>query len=116
MLLSSHILSEVERLADQVTIIRQGRAVESGRLESLRRLRKTRVRIEYVGELSQVMGLADVDVIDSVESQSSTQVTLLVGSDGMDALLKTLVDVRVVALTSEAPSLEELFMDAYRSR
>jgi len=34
----------------------------------------------------------------------------------MDALLKTLVDVRVVALTSEAPSLEELFMDAYRSR
>ncbi|MFN8107825.1 MAG: ABC transporter ATP-binding protein [Nocardioidaceae bacterium] len=115
-LLSSHILSEVERLADQVTIIRQGRAVESGRLESLRRLRKTRVRIEYVGELSQVMGLADVDVIDSVESQSSTQVTLLVGSDGMDALLKTLVDVRVVALTSEAPSLEELFMDAYRSR
>ncbi|HRV67873.1 MAG TPA: ABC transporter ATP-binding protein [Marmoricola sp.] len=115
-LLSSHILSEVERLADHVTIIRQGRAVESGRLEDLRQLRKTRVRVEYIGELTGLLGLADVEVVDLVESRSSTQVTLLLGADGMDELLKLLIEVRVVSLVSEAPSLEELFLDAYRSR
>ena len=48
-LLSSHILSEVERLADRVTIIREGRAVETGTLEELRHLRRSRIRAEVSG-------------------------------------------------------------------
>ena len=48
-LLSSHILSEVERLADRVTIIRAGRAVESGTLAELRHLRRSKVVAEVVG-------------------------------------------------------------------
>src|SRR6478672_7715281 len=48
-LLSSHILSEVERLADRVTIIRRGRTVESGSLDELRHLRRNRVRAEVSG-------------------------------------------------------------------
>ena len=45
-LLSSHILSEVERLADRVTIIREGRAVESGTLDELRHLRRSRINAD----------------------------------------------------------------------
>ena len=50
-LLSSHILSEVERLADRVTIIREGRAVETGTLDDLRHLRRSHVRAEVSGEV-----------------------------------------------------------------
>ena len=62
-LLSSHILSEVERLADRVTIIREGRCVETGTLEDLRHLRRSHVRAEVSGEvpdLTAVPGVYDV--------------------------------------------------------
>ena len=65
MLLSSHILSEVERLADRVTIIRDGRAVESGSLEELRHLRRNKVRAEVSGpvpDLAGIPGVHDVTV------------------------------------------------------
>src|SRR3954454_18700866 len=64
-LLSSHILSEVERLADRVTIIREGRAVESGTLEDLRHLRRNKVRAEVSGpvpDLGPLPGVHDVQV------------------------------------------------------
>jgi ABC-2 type transport system ATP-binding protein len=48
-LLSSHILSEVERLADRVTIIRKGRVVETGTLDEMRHLHRSRVRADLVG-------------------------------------------------------------------
>ena len=51
-LLSSHILSEVERLADRVTIIRERPAVESGSLDEMRHLRRSRVRAEVVGAVA----------------------------------------------------------------
>ena len=61
-LLSSHILSEVERLADKVVIIRQGKVVESGTLEELRHLTRTTVTFETekdIAELKQVAGIYD---------------------------------------------------------
>ena len=56
-LLSSHILSEVERLADRVTIIRDGRAVETGSLEEMRHLHRSRVRAEVVGAVPDLAGV-----------------------------------------------------------
>src|SRR3954462_10852925 len=70
-LLSSHILSEVERLADRVTIIRDGRAVESGTLEAMRPLHRSRVRadvVDAVPDLSDVPGVHDLTVEGSVVS------------------------------------------------
>jgi ABC-2 type transport system ATP-binding protein len=110
-LLSSHILSEVERLADRVTIIRAGRAVESGTLAELRHLRRNRVRAEVSGvlpDLSALPGVHDVWREGQVVSCS-------VDPAGLPLLLKALNDAGVVSLTSTPPTLEELFLDAYRS-
>jgi ABC-2 type transport system ATP-binding protein len=110
-LLSSHILSEVERLADRVTIIRSGRTVESGSLEELRHLRRNRVRAEVSGpvpDLTGLDGVHDVTVDGRVVSAS-------VDPTGLPPLLSALHHAGVVSLTSSPPTLEELFLDAYRS-
>ena len=110
-LLSSHILSEVERLTDRVTIIRDGTAVESGTLDELRHLRRNRVRMELGGplpDLASLPGVYDVVVDDHT-------VTCMVDPDGVGRLISALGDSDVRALTSTAPSLEELFLDIYRT-
>jgi polyether ionophore transport system ATP-binding protein len=109
-LLSSHILSEVERLADRVTIIRDGRAVESGSLDEMRHLHRSKVRAEVVGtvpDLTGVPGVHDLAVEGSV-------VTCTVEPEGLPAVLGALTTAGVRTLTSTPPSLEELFLDAYR--
>ncbi|HEY2878679.1 ABC transporter ATP-binding protein [Nocardioides sp.] len=109
-LLSSHILSEVERLADRVTIIREGRAVESGSLDEMRHLHRSKVRAEVVGavpDLGGVPGVHDLSVDGAV-------VSCTVEPEGLPAVLTALTAAGVRTLTSSPPSLEELFLDAYR--
>ncbi|KQV62951.1 hypothetical protein ASC64_17875 [Nocardioides sp. Root122] len=108
-LLSSHILSEVERLADRVTIIRQGRTVETGTLAALRHLRRNHVRAQVTGTLpADLPGVHDLEVVDGA-------VTCAVDPDGLPGLLRALDDAGVESLTCTPPSLEELFLDAYRN-
>ena len=110
-LLSSHILSEVERLAHRVTIIREGRAVESGSLDQLRHLHRSHVRAEVSGAVPVLDGLTGVhDVV--VEGR---QVACTVDPEGLPAVLEALTRAGVRSLTSTPPTLEELFLDAYRS-
>jgi ABC-2 type transport system ATP-binding protein len=109
-LLSSHILSEVERLADRVTIIREGRCVETGTLDDLRHLRRSHVRAEVSGrvpDFAPVPGVYDV----VVDGQS---VSCTVDPDGLGAVLEALTRAGVRTLTSTPPTLEELFLNAYR--
>jgi ABC-2 type transport system ATP-binding protein len=109
-LLSSHILSEVERLADRVTIIRAGRTIESGAMEDLRHLHRSKVRAEVSGsppDLSSVQGVYDV-VVDGHRLSCS------VDPEGLPHVLEALTRAGVESLTSAPPSLEELFLDAYR--
>ncbi len=109
-LLSSHILSEVERLADRVTIIREGRTVETGSLAELRHLHRNHVRAEVAGavpDLSVLPGVHDV----AVDGQ---QVACTVDPDGLSPVLEALIRAGVRTLTSTPPTLEELFLDAYR--
>jgi ABC-2 type transport system ATP-binding protein len=110
-LLSSHILSEVERLAQRVTIIRDGRAVETGSLEAMRHLHRNNVRAEVAGavpDLTVITGVHDV----AVDGQ---MVTCSVDPDAMADVLGALTAAGVRSLTSAPPTLEELFLDVYRT-
>jgi ABC-2 type transport system ATP-binding protein len=109
-LLSSHILSEVERLADRVTIIRDGRAVESGSLDQMRHLHRSRVRAEVVGPMPDLSGVAGVHDL----AVDGPVVTLTVAPEGLPQVLTALTAAGVRTLTSTPPTLEELFLDAYR--
>jgi ABC-2 type transport system ATP-binding protein len=110
-LLSSHILSEVERLADRVTIIREGRAVETGTLEEMRHLHRSHVSARVSGTVPDLTGLAGVhDVVVDGSTVSCT-----VSPEALPEVLGALTRAGVRTLTSTPPTLEELFLDAYRT-
>jgi ABC-2 type transport system ATP-binding protein len=109
-LLSSHILSEVEALCDRVSIIRDGVVVESGTLAQLRHLGRTTV----AATLSTVPpGLADLPGVHDVVVQDH-RVTASVEVKGMALLMAALGAGGVTAVTSAPPTLEELFLRHYR--
>ncbi|GAB2736136.1 ATP-binding cassette domain-containing protein [Streptomyces bullii] len=109
-LLSSHILSEVEELCDRVSIIRKGRTVESGSLADLRHLTRTSVTAELAGPpdgLSRLSGVHHLDV-------RGRRVRLQVDTGELDAVLRALSQAGVRSLTSTPPTLEELFLRHYQ--
>jgi ABC-2 type transport system ATP-binding protein len=110
-LLSSHILSEVEALCDRVTIIRDGKAVDSGSLAELRHLTRTSVAAELSkvpSGLGELHGVHDLEVVGN-------RVRCQVDADGLDGLLGRLVTFGVRSLTSQPPSLEDLFLRHYET-
>jgi ABC-2 type transport system ATP-binding protein len=109
-LLSSHILSEVEALCDRLTIIRDGRVVESGTLDDMRHLTRTSIRAELAGPPD---GLTTMPGVHGLRSDGTT-VVFDVDTDALDPVLKTLVQVGVRSLVSQPPTLEELFLRQYQ--
>ncbi|HEX5955711.1 MAG TPA: ABC transporter ATP-binding protein [Solirubrobacterales bacterium] len=108
-LLSSHILAEVEALCDRVTIIRGGRAADSGTFGELRHLTRTTVVVETakpIGALGELPGVHDARV-DGTRAQFS------VDNGELNGILERLVEYRVRSLTSSPPTLEELFLRHY---
>ncbi|MEV7519369.1 ABC transporter ATP-binding protein [Streptomyces sp. NPDC091371] len=108
-LLSSHILSEVEALCDRVSIIRNGRTVESGTLAELRHLTRTSISAELAGPPN---GLAHLPGVHDVEVRG-LKVRLQADTDKLDAVLSSLAASGVRSLTSTPPTLEELFLRHY---
>ncbi|MFD5176790.1 ATP-binding cassette domain-containing protein [Nocardia sp. NPDC058379] len=108
-LLSSHILSEVEHLCDRVTIIRAGRTVESGSLDQLRHLSRTAITAELIGDPGDVGALPGVE---DVERDGST-LRCQVDADHLGRLIRVLGDAGVRSLTSAPPTLEDLFLRHY---
>jgi ABC-2 type transport system ATP-binding protein len=112
-LLSSHILGEVEALGDRVSIIRAGRNVESGAIDELRRRSRTTVDASLEtpadpAELGALPGVADVVVVGE-------RVTCTVETAHLGELLARLGPHGIRGLTSQPPTLEDLFMDQYRT-
>jgi ABC-2 type transport system ATP-binding protein len=108
-LLSSHILGEVEALCDRVSIIRAGRAVDTGTLAELRHLTRTSITAELMQPpdgLDGHPGLHDLTV-------EGTRVRFAVDPDRLDDVLRQLTTLGVRSLVSQPPTLEELFLRHY---
>ncbi len=116
-LLSSHILSEVEALCDRVTIIRAGRAVETGTLAELRHLTRTSIAAELTGQPSALADLTGVhDLVVDPGQDGGSRVRCEVDSDKLEDVLRLLVTAGVKTLTSQPPTLEELFLRHYEKQ
>ncbi len=109
-LLSSHILDEVEALCDRVSIIRKGRTVDSGTLDDLRHLGRTTITAELATVPEGLDALPGVHGL-AVEG---ARVRLEVDNDQLDPVLRRLVAAGVRTLVSRPPTLEELFLRHYR--
>jgi len=108
-LLSSHILSEVERLADKIVIIRQGEIVEDGTLDELRHLTRSTVTLatEYdVADMATVNGVFDFE-------QNNNQATFSADPQHLDEILMEASKLGVRKFESVPPTLEDLFMRHY---
>ena len=111
-LLSSHILAEVEHLCDRVSIIRSGRCVESGSLGQLRHLTRTSItaHLESVpAGLDTLPGVHDLDI-------DGHRVHLEVDTNRLDPVLDALQTGGVQSLLSQPPTLEDLFLRHYGDR
>jgi ABC-2 type transport system ATP-binding protein len=114
-LLSSHILGEVEALADRVTIIRRGRRVTTGSLAELRRHTRTHVHavtVDAPAALDDAPGVADL-VSHRLDGQVDSRFTI--DADHLDAVVGVLHTARIHTLTVTPPSLDDLFLRAYDS-
>ncbi len=110
-LLSSHILAEVEALCDRLSIIRRGRAAESGTLEDLRHLTRTSITAETSRPPD---GLGDIPGVHGLQVDG-TRVRFEVERDHLDAAVRRLADLGVLSLVSHQPTLEELFLRHYET-
>jgi polyether ionophore transport system ATP-binding protein len=112
-LLSSHILGEVEALADRVSIIRRGRTVTTGSLADLRRHTRTSVHAVTVQEpegLARAEGVADC-VCERLDEHVDTRFTI--DADHLDSMIGRLHAARIHTLTVTPPSLDALFLRTY---
>lgn len=107
-LLSSHILSEVEALCDRVTIVRNGRAVETGTLTELRHLSRTSIRAELA---APPVGLGTVHDLVA----HGNRVTFTVDDTDLDDVLRRLAAIGLRSLECRPPTLEELFLSHYEA-
>ena len=109
-LLSSHILSEVEKLCDKVSIIRQGKIIESGSLDELRHLTRTSMVIktkETIKDLNQLKGIHDIEEKDNT-------LYFQVDTEELDNVMKYISQFGIIKLESAPPTLEDLFMRHYK--
>src|SRR6266498_2203225 len=108
-LLSSHILSEVEALCDRVSIIRRGKVVETGTLSDLRHLTRTSIHAELATSpngIANLPGVHDLDV-------EGNRVRCEVDTAQLDAVMRQLSASGIKSLVAQPPTLEELFLRHY---
>ena len=108
-LLSSHMLAEVEALCDRVSIVRNGRTVESGSLVELRHLSTTSITVETVHPTAALASTPGVHELVS----DGTHARFAVETAQLDGVLRALADLGVVAMSSSRPTLEDIFLRHY---
>ncbi|MFF1821938.1 ATP-binding cassette domain-containing protein [Kribbella sp. NPDC058245] len=108
-LLSSHILSEVEALCDRISIIRRGKVVETGTLADLRHLTRTSIQAELA---TSPNGLASLPGVHSLDVEGN-RVHCEVDTAQLDAVMRQLAASGIKSLVAQPPTLEELFLRHY---
>jgi ABC-2 type transport system ATP-binding protein len=108
-LLSSHILAEVEALGDRVSIIRAGRTVESGTLADLRHLTRTSVVVDTIAPIS---GIGELPGVHGLRVDG-THAAFDVDTAALDGVIRQLSALGIRTLTATPPTLEELFLRHY---
>lgn len=116
-LLSSHVLAEVERLCDDVTIVRAGRTVRSGSLQDVRHLMRTTVTVRTrtaAPDIAQATYVHDLrDDRDARDEQGT--LTFSVAPDDLDRAMADLVRAGIDELTVAPASLEDVFLREYQA-
>lgn len=108
-LLSSHILSEVEKLCDRVGIIRQGKIIESGTLTELRHLTRTNLLVET---RQPMPGLNELQGVYGIERKDHA-LSFQVDAQDLESVMKYVSQFGIVRLESSPPTLEDLFIRHY---
>lgn len=109
-LLSSHILSEVEKLCDRVAIIREGELIETGTLSQMRHLTRTKLTVETRMALTGLSALKGVH--DAVQTTGGW--VFQVDSEEMEKVISHISSFGVLKLESAPPTLEDLFIRHYK--
>src|SRR5690625_2015446 len=108
-LLSTHILSEVDQLCDHVSIIREGNIIDGGTIEEVRHLTRTNFEVPSSENLE---GLENIEGIHHVERENTTT-TFQVDSENVNEVIQLLSQYKITHLTSAPPRLEDLFIRNY---
>jgi ABC-2 type transport system ATP-binding protein len=108
-LLSSHILAEVEKTCDTVTIIRAGRAVEAGALADLRHLTRFRVEAQFRASPAPLAALPGVHDL----THDAVRASFACDGAALDSVMAAMADLGLESLNCAPPSLEELFLSHY---
>jgi ABC-2 type transport system ATP-binding protein len=113
--LSSHILAEAEKLCDRVSIIRDGRVVETGSLVEMRHLTRTSVQADLERAPSGLESLPGVHDVQVTGTDGTTRVHFQVDTGELGKVLRHLSDFGIRDLVSQPPTLEELFLRHYEA-
>ncbi|WP_062353660.1 ABC transporter ATP-binding protein [Bacillus kwashiorkori] len=108
-LLSSHILSEVEKLCDRVGIIKEGEIIETGSLAQLRHLTRTHISVETEEPITAIYEMKGVHEVKQIANRLSFQVD----AEELSNIMKYIAPYGIVKLENRPPTLEDLFMRHY---
>lgn len=108
-LLSSHILSEVEKLADRIAIIREGEIIETGRFDDLKHITRVHYRVRTPDDLAEIGRMEGVHEF----RQEAGEAEFLADADRVKKVLAALKNYELEGLETLPPKLEDIFMRYY---
>ncbi len=114
-LLSSHILSEVEKMCDTIAIIREGRVIETGSLAEMQHLTRNNVTVTTQQPFSDLADLSGVHQL-AYRNTEKTSATFNVDTDQLGTVMTLLAGKTILTLKTTPPTLEDLFLRYYHSQ